>query len=52
MGTVVVERDPDAQVLLVRPAGGRDEHLPAHPEVREHRVARIRRVVAGSVTVR
>jgi len=39
LGTLVVEDDADPQVLLVRPARGGDEHLPAHPEVREHRVA-------------
>ena len=33
------KRDPDPQVLLVGPARGGDEHLAAHPEVREHGVA-------------
>ena len=46
-------RDPDPQVLLVRPARGGDEHLAAHPEVREHRVGALGSAAscAGSVTV-
>jgi hypothetical protein len=39
LGSLVGKHDPDPQVLLVGPTRDGDEHLTAHPEVREHRVA-------------